>query len=158
MVYLLSLIKLIATSWTVACQVPLSMGFLRQDYWSGLPISFSGGLSDPRIEPATPALAGRFFIARPRWKPLLMEASTFLQEREVKARASLAPWGQTHECSAMWKIWGEGRKRLWISYTAWGRSSRPDSSGKFGVIFIKKTAECFSSLWAIPLLVLYLGK
>ena len=37
--------------WTVACQVPLSMGFSRQEYWSGLPFPFPGGLLDPGIEP-----------------------------------------------------------------------------------------------------------
>ena len=54
-VYLLSCVGLSSTPWTVACQAPLSMGFPRQKYWSGLPFSPPGGLSDPRIEPASPA-------------------------------------------------------------------------------------------------------
>ena len=41
-------IQLFAILWTVACQDPLSMGFSRQEYWSGLPISFPGDLSNPR--------------------------------------------------------------------------------------------------------------
>ena len=52
------------TPWTVACQAPLSMGFPRQEYCSGLPFPSPGDLSDPGIEPAapvSPALAGRFF-------------------------------------------------------------------------------------------------
>ena len=49
-----------ATLWTVACQAPLSMGFSRQEYWHGLPFPPPGDLPDPRIEPVTPALAGRF--------------------------------------------------------------------------------------------------
>ena len=47
------------TSWTVACQAPLSMGFSRQEYWSGLPFPSPGNLPDPGIEPkslASPAL------------------------------------------------------------------------------------------------------
>ena len=51
--------------WTVARQAPLSMGFSRQEYWSGLPFPSPGDLSDPRIEPtspASPALAGGFFL------------------------------------------------------------------------------------------------
>jgi len=44
-----------ATPWTVACQSPLSMGFHRQDYWSGLPFPSSGDLPDPGIEPVSPA-------------------------------------------------------------------------------------------------------
>ena len=42
-------------------QVPLSMGFSRQEYWSGLSFPFAGDLSDPGIELAFPALAGGFF-------------------------------------------------------------------------------------------------
>ena len=50
--------------WTVACQAPLSMGFSRQDYWSGLPRPLSEDLPDPGIEPSSlmsPALGGGFF-------------------------------------------------------------------------------------------------
>ena len=50
-----------ATSWTVALQAPLSIGFPRQEYWSGLPFPSPGDLPDPGIEPASPALAGGFF-------------------------------------------------------------------------------------------------
>ena len=44
------------TPWTVACQAPLSMGFSRQEYWSGLPFPSPGYLPDPGIEPRSPAL------------------------------------------------------------------------------------------------------
>ena len=47
------------TPWTVAHQAPLSMGFPRQEYWSGLPFPPPGDLPDPGIEPGSPALAGR---------------------------------------------------------------------------------------------------
>ena len=47
----LSHVEPFATLWTVVCQAPLSMGFSRQEYWSGLPFPSSGDLSDPRIEP-----------------------------------------------------------------------------------------------------------
>ena len=61
-----SCIRLLATLWTVVCQAPLSMGFSRQEYWSGLPFPSPGDLPDPGIEPASPvspALAGGFFAA-----------------------------------------------------------------------------------------------
>ena len=45
-----------ATPWTVACLAPLSMGFSRQEYWSGLPFPSPGNLSDPGAEPCSPAL------------------------------------------------------------------------------------------------------
>ena len=72
-VRLLSHIRLWATSWTVAHQAPLSMGFSRQECWSGLPFPPSGNLPNPRIEPVplmSPALRGRFFTTSATWKVL----------------------------------------------------------------------------------------
>ena len=57
-----------ATPWTAAYQAPLSMGFSRQGYWSGLPFPSPGDLSDPGIELASPALAGIFFTTEPLGK------------------------------------------------------------------------------------------
>ena len=48
-------VQLFATLWTTACQAPLSMGFSRQEYWSGLPCPPPGDLLDPGIEPVSPA-------------------------------------------------------------------------------------------------------
>ena len=64
-------IWLFATPWTVACQAPLSKGFSRQEYWSGLPCPPPGDLSDPGIESASltpPALAGSFFTTSAAWE------------------------------------------------------------------------------------------
>ena len=55
-VYSLSHIQLFATPWTVAHQAPLSMGFSRQEYWSGLPFPSPGDLPDPGMELSCPAL------------------------------------------------------------------------------------------------------
>ena len=54
-----------ATPWTVACQVPLCVEFSRQEYWSGLPFPSPGDLSDPGIEPVSPALQADFFFFVP---------------------------------------------------------------------------------------------
>ena len=53
-----------ATPWTVVCQASLSMGFSRQEYWSGLSFPSPGDLPNTRIKPVSltsPELAGRFF-------------------------------------------------------------------------------------------------
>ena len=55
---------------TVAHQAPLSMGFLRQEYWIGLPFPSPGDLPDPGMEPESPALAGGFFSTEPPVKPI----------------------------------------------------------------------------------------
>ena len=47
-------VQLFATLWTVVHEAPLSKGFSRQEYWSGLPCPPPGGLPDPGIEPASP--------------------------------------------------------------------------------------------------------
>ena len=49
-----------ATPWTVALQAPLSMGFPRQEYWSGLPFASPGDLPDPGIESGSSALQAAF--------------------------------------------------------------------------------------------------
>ena len=59
----------LAILWTVACQSPLSMGFSRQEYQSGLPFPSPGDLPDPGIKPASPALAGGFFTTEPPGQP-----------------------------------------------------------------------------------------
>ena len=61
----LSRVRLFATLWTVAHQAPLSMGFPKQEYWSGLPFPSPGDLPNPVIKPGSPTLAGRFFTTEP---------------------------------------------------------------------------------------------
>ena len=61
--------ELFVTPQTIAHQAPLSMGFPRQRYWSGLPFPSPGDLPNPGIKPASPALAGRFFTSEPPEKP-----------------------------------------------------------------------------------------
>ena len=67
----LSRVRLLATPWTAAYQAPPSMGFSRQEYWSGLPCPPPGDLPDPGIKPASimsPALEGGFFTTRATWE------------------------------------------------------------------------------------------
>ena len=66
-------VRLFVTLWIVAHQAPLSMGFSRQEYQSGLPYLPPGDLSDPGIELTSfmsPALADGFFTTAPPGKPL----------------------------------------------------------------------------------------
>ena len=66
-----SRVKLFATLWTIACQAPLSMGFSRQEYWSGWPCPPPGDLPDPGIKPmslTSSALAGEFLTTSATWE------------------------------------------------------------------------------------------
>ena len=64
-------IRTLANPWTAACQAPLSVGFPKQKYWSGLPFPSPGDLPNPGIKPTFLALAGRFFTTEPPQKHLL---------------------------------------------------------------------------------------
>ena len=69
-------VQLFVTLWIVAWQAPLSKGFSRHEYWSGLPCPSPGNLPDPGIEPVSltsRVLAGGFFTVSAIWEALLMD-------------------------------------------------------------------------------------
>ena len=89
----LSRVRLFATPWTVAYQVPPSMGFSRQEYWSGLPFPSPGDLPNPGTEPRSPALKADALPSEPPGKrakemPGLLGAP---QGREVTAAGAASP-------------------------------------------------------------------
>ena len=61
----LSRVRLFVTPWAVAHQASPSMGFSRQEYWSGLPFPSPGDLADPGIEPGSPALQADALLSEP---------------------------------------------------------------------------------------------
>ena len=86
---MLSRVQLLAILWTVALQAPQSIGFLRQKYWCGLPLSPPGDLLNPGIElesPESPALAGRFFTTEPSGRPSV-------SKRKIKTQKSFKRQG-----------------------------------------------------------------
>ena len=94
-----SSVQLFVTLRTVAHQAPLSMGFSRQEYWSGLPCPPPGDLPDPGIEPVSlmsPALAGVFFTTSTTWEALLWPHLTMitslLQILTPNTRLLRVPW------------------------------------------------------------------
>ena len=66
---LLSRVRLFVTPWTVGHQAPPSMGFSRQEYWSGLPFPSPGDLPGPGIEPGSPALWADALLSDPPGNP-----------------------------------------------------------------------------------------
>ena len=65
----LSRVRLFATQWTVAYKASPSMGFSRQEYWSGLPFPSPGDLPDPGVKPGSPALEADTLTSEPPGKP-----------------------------------------------------------------------------------------
>ena len=74
----LSHVRLFAIPWTLAHQAPPSMGFSRQEYWSGLLFPSPGDLPDPGIEPRSPALQADDLTSEPPGKPIQNSFSKLL--------------------------------------------------------------------------------
>ena len=90
---------LFATPRIVAHQSPLSMGFSRQDYWSGLLCTTPRDFPDQGIEPASlmfPALAGRFFTTRATWEAQIQYQLTSFQFSRSVMSDSLQPHESQH--------------------------------------------------------------
>ena len=92
-------IRLFETLSTVACKAPLSMGYSRQEYWSGLPFHPSGKLLNPRIERLSlmsPALRGRFFTTSDTWEALKLFVCCKFELHSRKGMQEKFARGNTH--------------------------------------------------------------
>ena len=78
------------TPWTIACQTPLSMGFPRQGYWSGLPFPSPGYLPDPGIEPWSPALQADSLLSQFSSVQLLSHVRLFATTWSAARQVSLS--------------------------------------------------------------------
>ena len=89
----LSRVRLFATPWTVAYQAPPSMGFSRQECWSGLPLPSPGDLPNPGIEPGSPALQADALLSEPLqylWISVCLVTSVVFQ-------LFATPWTVAHQ-------------------------------------------------------------
>ena len=112
MLSLFTRVLLFAILWTGACQGPLSIGFSRQEYWSGLPHTPSEDLPDPGTEPESlmsPELAGRFFTTSTTYVLSLSPKPDQLMPDHIDVLISrLAAFRNVRE------------KFLWSSHTVYG--------------------------------------
>ena len=92
-----------ATPWTEAYQAPPSMGFSRQEYWSGVPLP-SGELLDPGTEPESPALAGRYFY---RLATIYVCKYIFKGSEEL-SNSTVVTWGRRYRWEKGWEPGLEG--------------------------------------------------
>ena len=129
-----SITYLFATLWTVPCQAPLSMGFSKQEYWSGLPCPPPGDLPDSGLKPVSPAspYIGRqilyswatgivgtkyksIFLSPLRWESLrcifLLKDGASRNGREPVIDETWSQRNRTGGISGRWKdqLWNEGR-------------------------------------------------
>ena len=81
-------VQIFATLWTIAHQVPLSMVFSRQEYWSGLPFPIPECLPNPGIQPVSPlspSLAGTFFTTVPHCEHTKLPFSLLFSVSEIQS-------------------------------------------------------------------------
>ena len=93
-------VRLFATLWTLALQALPSMGFCRQDYWSGLPRPLPGDLPDPGIEPASLmslALADGFFTTSATWEAHMRLLLLLLLQLSRFSHVRLCAWTAAHQ-------------------------------------------------------------
>ena len=149
----LSRVQLFVTAWTVAHQAPLSMGFSRQEYWSGLPFPSPGDLPNPGIEPRSPALqadAGRCFNL---W-------ATREAHQQIKDAANSSDMSQSESLgfTRKWEVkdeWSQGVKEESEEGGKFQKTMRKGINDKGGVnwgngwasqISCKRGAKCWPPL------------
>ena len=81
---LLSPVGFFVTLWTIVCLAPPSMGFPRQEYWRGLPFPSPGDLTEPGIEPRSPALQADFLLSEPPGESLEQSEEAFNSSYQIK--------------------------------------------------------------------------
>ena len=99
----LSRVRLFAIPWAVAYQAPQSMGFSRQEYWSGLPFPSPGDLPNPGVEPGSPALQADALPSQPPGKPIWTKTNFssppspqgYFGRMKVKVDVLVASWCPT---------------------------------------------------------------
>ena len=131
-------VQLSATIWAIAYQVPLSMGFSRQEYWSRL-IVVAHGLScfaacgifpDQRWKPVSPALSGRFFITVPLltiyciiiWAPLvaqMVKSLPAILETRVNLLVGKIPWRRKKQSTPVFLPGESHGQRNLVGYSTW---------------------------------------
>ena len=107
----------LATLWTIAHQAPQSMGFSRQEYWSGLPFPSPGDLPDPGIKPRSPALQADALTSSHQGSPLRRKHRSkssgpwvrqqlfrFTKNKVTKRKIKLAIIKIKNICAAKWKL------------------------------------------------------
>ena len=90
-------VQLFATTWTVAHQDPLSLGFFRQEYWCGLPCPIPRDLLNPGIELAfltSPALVGGFLTTSTTWEALLLQSYSHQDSMVLAQNRNIDQWNK----------------------------------------------------------------
>ena len=92
----LSLVWLFAIPWTVTYQAPPSLGFSRQEHWSGLPFPSPGNLPKPGIEPRSPALQTLYLLSYQGSHNIVIEREIYSNMADWLSTKSFSEWTHIH--------------------------------------------------------------
>ena len=109
----LSRVRPFATLWTVAHQAPQSVGFSRQEYWSGLPFPSPGDLPNPGIEPRSPTLQADTLTSEPPGKPIYCIKIMWMWSLSLSFRISYLLYS--------WEMWDDTVSTWWMKWDEWHR-------------------------------------
>ena len=110
------------TPWTTAHQAPQSMGFSRQEHWSGLPCPSPGNLSDAGIKPSPPAMAGGFFLTEPPGKQRPVHGLNYYHYCRICINLGLSWWLSDKQSSCQCRRPGFNP---WVRKIPWRRKWQP---------------------------------
>ena len=131
-------VPLFEIPWTVARQAPLSMGFPRQEYWSGLSFPSPGDLSNPGIEPRSPALQADSLPTELQGKPSCSEARAKTDPRSPSRGLFASQCTGIQEGSGAGPVQGAlhwGPPSQWLFWGSWTRlASSPVALSLGGVL------------------------
>ena len=133
----LSYVRLFETPWTAAQQAPLSMGFPRQEYWSGLPFPSPGDLSDAGIEPTS------------AWQVDSLPLSRQENQRRQILGVGFSPYPATVGCASgyvgnprsLWVASPTQWTRVWASSRKWWRTGKPGVVQSMGSQRVRATEQ-----------------
>ena len=119
-----SSVRFFVTLWTVAHQAPLSMGFSRQEYWSGLPFPPPGDLRNPGIEPRSPELQADSLPSEPPGKVKVKVKSL------SRVRLFVTPWTVAYQAPLSMRF---SRQEYWsgLLFPSPGHLSNPGIKHEF---------------------------
>ena len=122
----------LATPWTAACQASLSMGFSRQEYWSGLPFPSPGDLPDPGIEPRCPALQAGLLSTELPGSPVRRHKRCGFDPWVGKI-----PWSRKQQPTTILLPGESHGQRSLLNYSPWGLKESDTTEGAQGKSFLE---------------------
>ena len=135
----LSRVQLFATPWIIIHQAPLSLGFSRQEYWSGLPFPSPGDLPDLGIEPGSPALQADSLPSEPPGKPPVAVETMVASNPGTSVSTADGPGWEF--------LWDTNSREQWLSHKADTWNKYHQKVSKAALVYTTRNCSHFTGSW-----------